>query len=122
MRTAFPTDSRPFIKGGWGYIDHIGNVVVPLRYLQARRFSEGVAPVQGPSGWLFVDKAGRPVDGLSGFEDAKSFSGGLAAVQVGSKWRFTTHKGQDKFELEFANCVVATPGPGEIAIRADAAF
>jgi hypothetical protein len=89
-------------KGGWGYIDRIGRVVVPPRYLQARRFSEGVAPVQGPSGWLFVDIAGRPVDCLSGFEDAKSFSGGLAAVQVGGKWRFTTHKGQYKFDLEFA--------------------
>src|SRR6266403_6324201 len=74
-------------------------VVVPPRYLQARGFSEGVAPVKGPSGWLFVDKTGRPVDGLSGFEDAMSFGGGLAAVQVGGKWRFTTHEGQKKFEL-----------------------
>jgi hypothetical protein len=30
-------------KGGWGYIDRIGKVVVPPRYLQARRFSEGGA-------------------------------------------------------------------------------
>jgi hypothetical protein len=88
-------------KGGWGYIDRTGKVVVSPRYLQARQFSEGVASVKDPSGWLFVDKTGKPVDGLSGFGDAKSFSGGLAAVQVGDKWRFTTHEGKKKFELEF---------------------
>jgi hypothetical protein len=88
-------------KGGWGYIDRTGKVVIPARYLQARPFSEGVAPVKGQSGWLFIDKTGRPVDGLSGFEDATSFSGGLAAVQVGGKWRFITREGQKKFELEF---------------------
>jgi hypothetical protein len=87
-------------KGGWGYIDRTGKVVI-RGYLQARRFSEGVAPVKGPSGWLFIDKTGRPIDGLSGFEDATSFGGGLAAVQVGGKWQFTTHEAQKKFELEF---------------------
>jgi hypothetical protein len=88
-------------KGGWGYIDPTGKVVVPPRYLQARQFSEGVASVKDESGWLFIDKTGTPVDGLSGFENAKAFSEGLAAVQVGDKWRFITHKGEEKFEREF---------------------
>jgi|SRR6516165_9152139 hypothetical protein len=88
-------------RGGWGYIDQSGKLIVPPRYLQARQFSEGVAPVKGESGWLFVDKTGTPVNGLSGFENAKSFSGGLAAVEVDGKWRFITHQGKEKFEREF---------------------
>jgi hypothetical protein len=88
-------------KGRWGYIDRTDKVIIPPQYFQARRFSEGVAPVKGPSGWLFIDKTGRPVAGLSGFEDAESFGGGLAAVRVRSKWRFITHEGKKGFELEF---------------------
>jgi WG containing repeat len=88
-------------KGGWGYIDQTGTIVVQPRYLRARRFSEDAAPVKAETGWLFIDKAGRPVPNLSGFEDAMNFSAGLAAVQVGGKWRFITHEGKKKFDLEF---------------------
>jgi hypothetical protein len=86
-------------KEGWGYIDRTGRIVVQPRYLQARRFSEEVAPVKAETRWLFIDKAGRPVPDLSGFEDAMSFSAGLAAVQVGGRWRFINHKGKSNLTL-----------------------
>ena len=88
--------------GGWGYIDGTGKFVIQPQYFQARRFSEDVAPIRGETGWLFVDKTGTPVPGLSGFYDAKSFKNGLAAVKVGAKWHFITHAGKKKFDSEFA--------------------
>jgi len=88
-------------KAKWGFIDKTGNEVIPYRFVQARSFSEGMAPVKDQTGWLFVDETGTTVPGLTGFEDAKNFSEGLAPVQVDGKWRFITPKGTQRFPQEF---------------------
>ncbi len=59
-----------------------------------------MAPVKSNKGWLFVDTGGIPIEGLSGFEDARNFCEGLATVRVGGRWRFITHKGNKQFDLE----------------------
>jgi len=91
------------VKGGWGYIDQTGTLVIQPRFQLARRFAEGVAPVRSESGWLFIDKNGTPVPNLTGFEDATSFSEGLATVKVEGAWRFITHKDDFVFGQEWAN-------------------
>jgi hypothetical protein len=64
----------------YGYVDQGGNLVIPLRYLDARPFQEGLAAVRTAEGWGFIDRNGEWIIPPR-FGDAGSFAGGRAAVQ-----------------------------------------
>jgi hypothetical protein len=64
----------------YGYVNQDGNLVIPLRYLDARPFQEGLAAVRTTKGWGFIDRKGDWIMPPQ-FDDAGSFSGGRAAVK-----------------------------------------
>ena len=72
--------------GLWGYIDHEGRSVISPRYLEARRFSEGLAAVKirtdsSEEGlWVFIDEAGTEVF-RTGVDVLYDFSGGNALAK-----------------------------------------
>lgn len=76
----FPIDKN----GKSGYIDHTGKVVIPLRFDEARWFSEGLAPIRIGSDWGYIDTNGKIIINPS-FFSASGFSDGIA--EVGIYWK-----------------------------------
>jgi hypothetical protein len=85
----------------WGYIDKSGKSVIgEEEFVYARRFSDGLAAVQGKNGkYGFIDKTGNFVIPPQ-FYRVGDFSDGLAAVvPVGDSWpgdlNYINQKGQN---------------------------
>lgn len=101
----------------WGYQNQNGKFVVPPKFGQAKRFSEGLAPVSldnpdqlslsaiktftssdshlghHPFGWSYIDKTGATV--IAGpFSEAEPFSHGLAPVMRNNKWGYVDKSGK----------------------------
>jgi len=49
-------------NGKFGYINTLGEVVIPLRYISAESFYEGRASVETPSDYLTIDKVGKVIE------------------------------------------------------------
>jgi len=50
------------IRGGqWGFIDLTGNVVIPLKFEEARIFEQGSAQVKINGIWTRIDKNGKEI-------------------------------------------------------------
>ncbi len=82
-----------------GYIDKVGEVVVPLIYSSAHPFCEGLGAVRKNGKWGFVDKLGNEVIHLI-YSDVYDFSEGFAAVKLDGKWGFI-----DKTNKEVIPCI-----------------
>jgi len=64
----------------WGFIDEIGNVVIPFKWESVDRFSEDLAAVKGEQGkWGFINKTGEIVIPFK-WKMAHVFREGLAKV------------------------------------------
>jgi hypothetical protein len=66
----------------YSVIDHSGNVVFAGTYIDAKHFSEGLAPMGDGKNWGYVDYSGKVLVPLQ-FDNAEPFSEGLAGVRVG---------------------------------------
>jgi hypothetical protein len=81
------------INGKVGFIDKSGRLVIKPSYLDASRFSEGLAAVEFDNGnWGFIDTKGN-VAIKPRFDWALTFKEGRAMVQVGEKWGFIDSTG-----------------------------
>ncbi|HWR06523.1 WG repeat-containing protein [Sporomusa sp.] len=79
--------------GKYGYGDADGHVVIPPVYLQANRFSEGVAAVQIQKGfWGMINTKGEIVGTLRNVDEVREFSEGLAVVRRGAKYGYIDKK------------------------------
>ena len=80
-------------NGKWGYINKIGEVIIPPQFDKAYRFYEGLARVKIYNKWGFINKRGefviKPI-----YDEARDFSEGMAGVKVGDKWGFINKKGK----------------------------
>ena len=83
----------------WGYIDTVGNVVVPLKYAEVYPFAEGMAAVKAEGKWGFVDRTtGKEVVSVK-YDNVKSFKGGLASVGLNGKMGFINKTGEETVPL-----------------------
>ena len=81
-------------KGGLGYIDKTGKMVIPLQqYGHASAFTEGLAAVEDHGKWGYIDKTGTMVISPQ-FSGAYGFSEGLAEVKDGKKWGYIDKTGK----------------------------
>ena len=70
-------------NGLFGYIDTVGEEVIPLRYPEARSFSNGYAAVfRADKGWGYIDCSGKESIPCR-FLSAGDFQDGLATVRLG---------------------------------------
>lgn len=76
----------------YGFVNASGKRLPGWGYSKARRFSEGLAPVQGGSNWGFVDPSGKLVI-KERFEEAWYFTEGVAAVKLDGKYGYIDKKG-----------------------------
>jgi len=126
------TADQPLVvvqDGKYGYIDHIGRIVIRPQFIWANDFWRGLATVyvcghyvsMDPSGAIvplrvtvpgrleprnegqkvgFVDEHGRfKID--PSFDEALEFSDGLAAVKVGERWGFVDANGKMAIRPQF---------------------
>ncbi len=75
-QTLFPVDK----DGKWGFIDATGKIVIPLKFEQARYFSEGLACVKVGDKYGFINEHGDMVIAPK-YDSAWSFREGLAEVE-----------------------------------------
>ena len=67
-------------RGKCGYIDYTGKIVIHLKYEDAGRFSEGLAPVKKNGKWGYIDKDDNVVIPFQ-YLEALSFWNGFATVK-----------------------------------------
>ena len=73
------------LNGKTGYIDTLGNVVIPTIYESGIQFSEGLAAVKLYGKWGYINTAGiKEVDFK--FSGAENFTKGYARVMVDTSW------------------------------------
>jgi hypothetical protein len=101
-------------NGKSGYINSQGKIVIPLRYQDARKFSEGVAVVGsytvGNSGYYYIDRQGQKAINQT-FSSAKSFRNGLAAVITPTGAGQINRTGQAIIPLKFPDARQTDGGP-----------
>lgn len=86
----------------FGFINNVGDVVIPYRFDAAFSFSEGMAAVCANDKWGFIDHSGTSVIPYR-FDNAKSFSEGLAPVCLNGKWGFVDREGKCKIPYRYDN-------------------
>lgn len=74
------------------YIDKKGQIITGRRFVGARDFSEGLAPVQERDQWGFINKQGAMAISPR-FEDAWSFASGLTLIRAGKLYGFANREG-----------------------------
>lgn len=75
------------LKGNYGFVNNLGEVVVPIKYHWASDFSEGLAVVKLNGKYGFVNQAGELAIPFK-YDDAGSFTEGLAAIKINGKSGF----------------------------------
>jgi hypothetical protein len=68
----------------WGYIDSLGNEMIPFGYESAEAFSEGLAAVSINGKYGFLNKNGRMTI-QPNYDEVQAFKGVYAVVSVGEK-------------------------------------
>lgn len=78
-------------KGKWGFVTRTGKSVIPLKYDDAKDFSNGLAAVKLYGKWGFIDNTDKEIvpiryDAVELFSDARFSKGLLIVVQLNNKW------------------------------------
>jgi hypothetical protein len=76
----------------YSVIEHSGRVVFSGSYIDAKHYSEGLAPIGDGKSWGFIDYTGKVRIPLQ-FQDAEPYSGGLARVRLGGRVGFIDKNG-----------------------------
>jgi hypothetical protein len=91
-------------KGGWGFKDAEGTVIVNPAYSNVHNFTEGLAAVEKDGKWGYIngkgDFAAQPV-----YATAQPFSEGLGLVSHNGKYGFLDTTGKVKIKLQFSNAL-----------------
>lgn len=101
------SDGMALVKAGsypyerFGFVDHTGKEVVPLKYGYAFSFREGLASVALYDKWGYVDKGGKEVVSLH-FDSVNRFSDGLAPVcSSEGKWGYIDAAGKERIPFKY---------------------
>lgn len=86
--------------GRFGFLDHAGREVVPLRFDSAYPFSQGLAAVRIGERWGFLDHAGELAIAAE-FDEVESFQEGLAWARRGMRAGFVDRAGRVVVPFEF---------------------
>lgn len=83
----------------WGYIDHRGRMVIPVRYLQVTGFQEERAFVCQTNDdyqrkWALIDDSGRLLSGFVFDEVSEFWNGRAAASDASGLWGYLDREGR----------------------------
>lgn len=90
-------------------------IIIPAKWIEARDFSEGLAPVRNDSGkWGFIDKNGKITIPFN-WNDADIFSEGLAPVENDSgEWGFIDKSGKLIIPCNWSDACCFSEGLAEV--------
>jgi hypothetical protein len=83
----------PDLDPRYGFADALGRHIIPPTFEDAKRFSEGLAPVKSEGFWGYIDLAGQWAIPAR-FREAQPFFEGLAAVLDGAGWTYIDRTGR----------------------------
>ncbi len=90
-------------KEGYGFIDSIGNEIIPAQYYEAYNFTENYAIVKTYQNWQVIDREGNILKELSGDRVYKE-SEGFIRIKKNSKYYFISTQSWDTLPFgEFEN-------------------
>ena len=95
------------VKSGglWGYLNRVGEQVIPFTYSKAESFSDGLALVTVGSGEtaerFYIDTAGNRVLAAEGYDATGAFWAGLAPVSLNGAHGMIDREGNVIIELEY---------------------
>ena len=102
----------------WGYINHVGEIIIEPQFDFAGYFSEGVVGrFPGVEGWAivrigyqwgYINREGKFFEGIV------SFSEGLARVRIGNKWGYINHGGEIVIKPQFDDAKHFSEGVGRL--------
>ena len=98
----------------YGYVDILGNVIVPLVYDEGLSFKEGYTAVRRGSNWLYIDSTGKVITEAV-FTDAQSFHDGLAAVMENDLYGYINTSGKVVIDFKFTNARAFGEGLAPVA-------
>ena len=104
------------LDGKTGYIDTLGNVVIPTIYESGIQFSEGLAAVKLNGKWGYIDTIGRNEIDFK-FSGAEHFSNGYTRVMVDTSWGVINNAGN--WIIKPTHEMVEYMNEGFIAIEKD---
>lgn len=93
--------------GKWGFVDETGKEIIPPKFAEVQRFSEGLAGVgiRSPDNagiilYGYIDRMGKEVVKPK-YDEAKPFYEGLAPVNKQGKWGFIDKTGKEVTPLQY---------------------
>lgn len=78
----------------WGYIDEVGNIIIPIQYDDVLSLREGLMPVKKDGQWGYIDKAGKIVIAFE-YDIATSFNDGVAHVVMDGETHWIDKTGRE---------------------------
>ncbi len=76
----------------WGYIDTVGNIVIPIKYQQVENFSDGLARVRLGRKWGLFDSTGKELRKPT-FDFIGEFVNGIAKILLEGEEYFMNKEG-----------------------------
>src|SRR5690606_16047393 len=95
----------------WAFIDVNGDLAIPYRFDNAKRFQNGLAPVEVDGSWGYIDRNGDWVIPPR-FESASPFEeSALADVRIGGKRGLINRRGEVVVEAQYDSIGLAAGYP-----------
>jgi len=102
------------VVGKWGFINNIGEIIIPPRYDDAYIFSDGRAAIKRQGFYGYIDTLGNFLI-KPRLDLANSFTEGIAVIQEGEKVYLINTSGEKLKELEYEEW--GEPSEGRIAVK-----
>ncbi len=91
----FPAHGPIFEGGRWGFIDHKGKRITPLKYIEVTDFRGGYARVKSSEGWGLIDKSGEIVISAKYNYIDLAFCNDRILIQTNFGWGFCNRKNKE---------------------------
>ena len=99
-----------------GFINAEGKETISFIYEDARRFSEGFAPVKQNGKWTYINTNGAPIVEPK-YDNAWEFTEGLAQVQLNGKWAYINTDGAPIVEPKYDDAFSFTEGLAAVELN-----
>jgi serine/threonine protein kinase len=88
------------LHGKWGFLNFLGELVIPFKYDSTLPFTEGLARVGIGNKYAYIDKQGHSVTQFK-YDFADIFEYGLARVEIKGKKGFINRKGEEIVPIKY---------------------
>lgn len=103
--------------GKWGYVNRLGQIVIPYQFEAAEPFDQGIARVSLGKKIFFINRAGEKV--TQDFDGVFNFSEDLAAVDVAGKIGYIRRDGSVALPPIYHSASGIDFSDGLVAVRID---